>query len=350
MLVGSACTTPLEVVAHLGAVQSQDFPSACWAVGQRTKRLVEADVLRAFESGAIVRTHVLRPTWHFVAPADLRWMAALTGPRVKSMAASYHRRQGIDGRVLARSRDVMVRALEGGRHLTRAEIAAAFGRARLPAEPLPVSFLVMDAELDAIVCSGPRRGKQFTYALVEERVAPARPIDRDEAVAELVRRYFASHGPATTRDFAWWSGLTQRDARAGLEVHRDVFEAVETDGLTYWLSGEDAAPRRAATPVAHLLPNYDEHLGSYRDRAMTAGPPSAAGPRVSLPHALVIDGRGAGGWRRIASKGGSRLDIVPSRRLSRAEADAVAKAAERYREFAGVTVAGAEAPALRVGG
>jgi hypothetical protein len=331
-LSGSSLRAPLDIVSTLGAVQSQDFPSACWAVAQRGGRLVETDVIRAFDEGAIVRTHVLRPTWHFVAPEDLRWMLALTGPRVQKIAAVYHRNTGIDRGMLARSKDVLVRELEGRQYRTRPELKAAFKRARLPVEPLRVSFLVMDAELEGLVCSGPRREKQFTYALVDERVARAAPLDRDEALTELARRYFASHGPATLKDFSWWSGLTQRDARNALDGLHPEFESVSVGGLTYWGRSAATPPRAPGRPSARLLPNFDEYVGSYRDRGLTAGPSLGKWP-PGFQHSLVIDGRIAGAWRRIVTKRHVEMEAVPIRRLSRAETEAMEAAAAQYGRF-----------------
>jgi hypothetical protein len=336
-LLASSLSSPIEVVSALGAVQSQDFPSACWAVVQRARGLAEADVVRALDEGTIVRTHVLRPTWHFVAPKDLRWMLALTGPRVQAIATVYHRHTGIDRRMLARSKDVLARELEGGRYRTRPELAAAFKRARLPVEPLRVSFLVMDAELDGLVCSGPRRAKRFTYALVHERVPAAVPLDRDAAVAELARRYFSSHGPATLRDFAWWSGLTQRDGKAGLDQLGEAFESSVVDGVTFWYPSRVTVPRARRQPVARLLPNFDEYLVSYRDRGPTAGPSGRRFP-PGFQHSLVIDGRIAGAWRRSVTTREVQIAVMPGRRLSRAEIEAVESAAAHYARFADLPV------------
>jgi hypothetical protein len=334
-LARPAFRSPLDVVSWLGAVQSQDYPSARWAIGLRARTLRDADVEHAFDAGTIVRTHVLRPTWHFVAPADIRWMLALTGPRVQAITRNYHRRLGIDGPMLARACDTFARAVEGGRHLTRAELVAVLRRARLPAEPLQTMFLVMHAELEGILCSGPRSGKQFTYALLDERVARTRPLDRDEAVAELTRRYFTSHGPATSRDFAWWSGLTQRDARAGLEMNRATLDSASVDRLTYWFAPAPTLRRVATTPRAWLLPNYDEYLVAYQDRGLTAGPAPTGRAGPPTPHSIVIDGRLAGGWRRVVTKDAIRLGLAPSRRLTSAESDALAGAVERYGSFVG---------------
>jgi hypothetical protein len=239
--------------------------------------------------------------------------------------------------MLARSKDVLVRELEGRQYRTRPELKAAFKRARLPVEPLRVSFLVMDAELEGLVCSGPRREKQFTYALVDERVPRAAPLDRDEALAELAHRYFASHGPATVKDFSWWSGLPQRDGRAGLDQLGEAFESSIVDGVTFWHPASQPTPRARRQPVVRLLPNYDEYLGSYRDRGPTAG---SSGQRFppGFQHSLVIDGRIAGAWRRTVTTREVEIAVRPGRRLSRGEIEVVEGAAKDYARFAGAKV------------
>ena len=217
-VAGSTFRTSADVVSWLGAVQAQDYPAARWAVGQRAKALSDASVQQAVDDGTILRTHVLRPTWHFVTPADIRWMLNLTAPRVKAACAFYHRQAGLDGRIFAKSQAIIARALEGGLQLTKQELRSILERAGIKGNSVAIGHVLLQAELDAVVCSGARRGKQFTYALLEERAPRARVLARDEALAELTRRYFQSHGPAMINDFVWWSGLTVRDAKAGIAM------------------------------------------------------------------------------------------------------------------------------------
>ena len=216
-LLGSPFRSAVEVVAWLGAMQAQDYPGAKWAIGLRAP-VTDEDVDRDCDEGLILRTHILRQTWHFVARGDIRWMLALSGPRVNAISAHYYRKMELDERTFIRSRNVLERVLRDGKYLTRPELGAALGRAGITASGIRLAFLTMRAELDAVICSGPRRRHQPTYALLEERVPPAKPIDRDAALAELARRYFTSHGPATLRDYVWWSGLTVRDATAGIAL------------------------------------------------------------------------------------------------------------------------------------
>src|SRR5713226_2242979 len=205
---------PDDVVKWLGAVQAQDYAGAKWALGLRMQGVTDDVIEQAFADGAIIRTHVMRPTWHFVAPADIRWMLALTAPRIN---AYYNRKLELDDAVFRHSNAVLAKALQGGKQLTRSELASVLQLAGIAADNLLRStYIIMRAELDGIVCSGARRGKQFTYALLDERVPQTRNLDRDEALAEFARRYFTSHGPATLQDFVWWSGLAAADAKAGL--------------------------------------------------------------------------------------------------------------------------------------
>src|SRR5687768_5888179 len=192
-LVKPVVTSPAEIVRQLGAVQAQDYGGAKWALGMRTQGASDGSIERAFTDGSIVRTHVLRPTWHFVTPADIRWMLALTGPRVKATMAYYDRKLELDDALFRRSTAAIVHALRDGKQLTRAEIAQALRQSGVDVgESQRLGQILLRAELDGVICSGPRRGKQFTYALLDERVPPEAPMGRDEALLELAIRYFAT--------------------------------------------------------------------------------------------------------------------------------------------------------------
>ncbi len=294
-LVASACKTPEAVVAHLGAVQSQDYTGAAWAVGQRAPGLTAADVEAAFTAGRVLRTHVLRPTWHFVAPADIRWMLALTAPQVHARLRTYDQSLELDTKVYSKARVVMERALEGGQFLTRIELGAALRRARIVAAGQRLAHLAMHAELEGSICSGPRRGKQFTYALLAERAPKARTLAREAALAELARRYFASHGPATLRDFVWWSGLRVKDAAAGVALGK--VDALKTP------------PEACTAPGAnYLFSNYDEYPDCLpRPRC---GARSRAGAEHGLHAGVSAPARPgrAGGWQLAPRDGGHEGD------------------------------------------
>ena len=330
---------PAAVVSWHGAVQAQEYDAAKWGLALRmTDATAVTEIERALDAGHILRTHVMRPTWHFVAADDIRWMLELTGPRVQRVMSSYNRRLGLDANVLARTTAVIERAL-AGTTLTRQELRAHAARARLPLDNVRLAHAVMHAELEGVICSGPRRGKQHTYTLLAERAPGAVRLSRDEAIATLAGRYFRSHGPATVRDFVWWSGLTTGDAKRGLDMIRARSE--EVDGRMYWTIGP--APRGAVRdrPVL-LLPIYDEYLIAYRDRDAVPHGPSrtglATGAFATFQHALVIAGQVAGTWRISRRVSSMRVEVFPARRLTRVEQRALDEAVRRFERFLGVPV------------
>lgn len=331
-----------DVVARFGAVQSQDYAGAKWAVAQRMLNAVDSTVDRAFNDGAIIRTHVLRPTWHFVAPEDLRWMLELTAPRVNAASAHMHRTFELDTKVFRKSNATFEKVLRDGKHLTREELREAFKRARVPiGDSIRFGYLLMRAETDAVICSGPRRGKQFTYALVDERVPPGKNPDRDEALGELALRYFTTRGPATIHDFAWWSGLTIADARKAQQAVASRLEHVTYEEQSYWFA-DSGATARAESRVVHLLPNYDEYFIGFRDRSAIRDDGrqlfTKTAREVVSAHIVFINGLVVGGWRRTLAKGAVRVELTPLTSLSSAERKAIAKAAEGYGAFLGLPV------------
>ena len=336
-LIGTSFTQPQEVVQWLGAVQAQEYAGAAWGIAQRANGLSQAGIDQAFADGTILRTHAMRPTWHFVTPADIRWLLKLTSPRVHAVNASYYRKLELDDGVLARSATVLATTLQGGKHLTRSELATAFEHAGIMHtndDRLRLSYLMMHAELEGLICSGAMRGKQHTYALLDERAPPARALERDEALAELVRRYFASHGPATVKDFAWWSGLSSSDTRVGLELSRSQLETAAVDGKTYWFAPSlSIAP--PAAPIAHLLPAYDEYTIAYKDHSAILDPHYRELIIAAFGIVIVIDGRIVGAWKRALTKDSAVLSLSPFTSLAEDERQAVALSVERYGMFLG---------------
>ena len=331
----------VDVVRSLGAVQSQDFAGAKWALGLRSDGITDWDVQRAFDDGAILRTHVLRPTWHFVAPEDIRWMLALTAPRVKAQMDYMDRQLEIDTAMLKKSTALLARVLQGGKHWTRAELAAAFQKDRIPAEGQRLGHLLMQAELDAILCSGPRKGKQFTYALLEERVPPFNTLTRDEALAVLAKRYFSTRGPATLNDFAWWSGLTVADGRRGMDMVKTQFMSETVNGQIYWFP-PSIPPAGENTSTAFLLPNYDEFVVGFKDRSAIGRAAEQAGIKRNdaalLANVILINGQIVGGWKRILKKDRVRLEVSLLVKLASTELQALADAAEQLGRFLGLPI------------
>jgi hypothetical protein len=331
-----------EVVGWLGAVQSQDYAAAKWAVALRSTGLTDAAMEQALTSGAILRTHIMRPTWHFVTSADIRWMQALTSPRVKAVNAYYYRRLELDDAICARSNAVLAKALQGGKQLTRVELGVILQQAGIDThDRLRLAYIILQAELDAVVCSGGRRGKQFTYALLDERAPQTKSLDHDEALAELTRRYFSGHGPATVNDFVWWSGLTTADVRAGLALAAPYLANEVIEGQTYWFSA-DMRPVGNSSSAVYLLPNFDEYIVGYNDRtaAFDAQNTKMANPRDSIVfnYIIVIDGRVSGTWKRSFSNSQVLLTTSTFDGLSATEEIALAGAIRHYGEFQGMPV------------
>jgi hypothetical protein len=345
-LVGAPFASAVDAVGFLGAVQSQDYAGAKWALGQRTRGATDADIDRLLDQGAILRTHVLRPTWHFVLPQDIRWMLELTGPRVKAKVTHRLRQLEIDSTLLRRCHALIEKTLSGGNALTRNEIGAALEGAGLHVAAERLGHTLAQAELDGLIVSGPRRDKQQTHALLEERAPKAPRLDRDEALAELTRRYFTSHGPAQLQDFGWWSGLTMADGRRGLEVVGSALQHEDVNGKSYW-SSPDAPRSRPRRPVVHLLPNYDEFLVAYRDRSDSLDPARnfdmAPFPNGSvLSHVVVVQGQVWGGWRRKLAGRPLLVELQHLGGLSASERAALLRAADDLGRFAQapVTVVG----------
>jgi hypothetical protein len=332
---------PSEVISRLGAVQAQDYAGAKWGVAQRTRGATDADVEKELSDGAILRTHVLRPTWHFVTPSDIRWMLALTAPRVRAILGSYDRQLEIDAPLLRKSRAALTRALRDGKYLTRHELARVLFDARIRAEGAQrLARIVMHAELDGLICSGPRREKQFTYALLDERApASANVLERDASLGELAARYFTTHGPATIDDFAWWSGLTKADARRGTEIAGSRLEHADIGGRRYSFPPTTRSPK-VKSPIARLLPPFDEYFIGLKDRtAMETKIKSAnAKSMVGFPGGspVIIDGQTLGVWRRTLRPKSVSIDVTPLGPFSKSEQRRIDHEIDRYGKFVGL--------------
>lgn len=337
-LVGTPFASAAEAVAWSGAVQAQDWAGAKWALAMRMKGATSASLDEDLAEGRILRTHVLRPTWHMVAPADLPVLLALTAERVKAGNAGRSRELGLDDGTYARANDVLAAAVESGAR-TRDELGAALAAAGIAPDGQRLPHMLMRAELDAVLVSGGLRGKQQTWVAFGSRVRPARLPGRAQVLAELVERWFASHGPATVHDFAWWSGLTVADAKAGLEAS-GLLTPTTLDGKTYW----HASPvPRVAKGVVRLLPNYDELTVAYRDHGPSLHPDlPAAGWNASgdlLANVIALDGLVVGKWRRTIGKREVLVEAKPLVPLDAAAREALEAEAARYGTFLGLEAA-----------
>ena len=337
-LSGPPLADPVAVVAHFGAMQAQEYAIAKWSVGQRTRGFDDAAVQRAVDDGLILRTHALRPTWHFIAAADIAWIQAVTGPRVHQFNAYYNRQHGLDDEaVITKSRKVITSALRGGNHLTRKELGEVLAKAGLEATGGRLAYVVMRAELDGLIANGVMRGKQHTYALISERAPHARTLAPDEGLAELTLRYFASHGPATIKDFAWWSSLTITQIKHGLSLLGAALVSEKVDDRVYWFAPGTTRP----APGAHVLQGYDEYLVAFTESRPLA---NLAGLRIGvdndnmLIHLIVLDSQVVGHWRRTVTRTGITAEPTLARELTAAEWRSVEEAFARYEAFAGVPV------------
>jgi hypothetical protein len=258
-------SSPQEIVRHLGAIQAQDYAMAKWAIGSRcdaTEKVIE----EAINAGAIIRTHILRPTWHFVAAQDIYWMLDVSGPQVKRIVTSYVKKYGFDERKLEQLNVTIESILAGNNHLTRDEIMKELSVKKIVSEEFLGAAIMMYAESVGLVCNGKMKGKQITYALLEERVAkPIVKLTKEEALAKLAKRYFESHGPATLLDFSWWSGFSPTSCKLVIRAIESELNSFEIDNQKYWF-GTNCTMEDNFRKSIHFLPAFDEILISYKSR------------------------------------------------------------------------------------
>jgi hypothetical protein len=341
-IADATSTSPTEVVTRLLAVQAQDYRGALWSIGLRLTGATIAQIEQAIAERSIVRTWPMRGTLHFVAAADVRWMLELLTPRVMKGSAGRMRQLEIDDTVLSRSRKAFVKALRDGPPLTRDAMYDVLGRAKIePANQRGIHILSRLSQ-EGLLCFGPHRGRQPTFALLDEWIPGSRTLDRDEALAELTSRYFRGHGPATIRDFAWWSGLTLGDARAGVAMMAAELTEHKIGGIAYlaWRNTPDVntATRRSARAL-YLLPGFDEYMLGYSDRSIALDPANAPkivpGNNGMFMPTIVARGRVIGTWRSVVSRRALAVMPLPFAPLSSRDVRAFATVAGRYAEFLG---------------
>ena len=328
--------TPLEIVSWMGAMQAQEYAMAKWAIGLRSNGLSNSDIEASFNKGEILRTHLLRPTWHFVAPADIRWMLALTAPRVHQVNSYMYRKMGYDNDFFNKTNDILGKALEGEKHLTRTELQQLLKHKNIHADGVGLSCIMMHAELDGIICSGPRKGKQFTYALLDERVPAMTTITRQEALFELSLRYFTSRSPATLQDFVTWSGLTMKDARKGAALLPDYFLKKMIDSQEYIFYPNKESYPDILQPT-FLMPDYDEYGMGYKNRDAIILPETKPELKEAVNagnyHMIVIEGMIAGTWKKVVKGKNISVESFPFFELNGLQQEALKKAEERFTEF-----------------
>lgn len=338
-LANAHLKTAQEMVQWLAAVQGQEYGPTKWGLGLRLPHLKEDEIERDFAAGHLLRTHLLRPTWHVVAAKDIRWLLALTAQRVHQANGYMYRKLELDDAVFNKCRDLLEKMLEGGLQLTRDEINHEFKKHNIVATGHRLSYLMMHAELEGIVCSGARQGNQFTYALLDERVKSRKTLQREEALAELAKRYLMSRGPATVKDFATWSGLTLTDARKGFVFHTTEIQKLEVEGEGYYFWGSDLT---SVAPIErlYLLPIYDEFIMGYKEReayfVLKNSQKLSAG--FQYDSMVVWDGQIIGTWARTIQPSTVSLTCQFFKPLTKAQSKALEDALEHFGKFVGKKV------------
>ncbi|RCH56383.1 winged helix DNA-binding domain-containing protein [Mucilaginibacter hurinus] len=328
---------PRDIVSYMGAVQAQDYAGAKWALGMRLNKSNDDVVEKALADGDILRTHVLRPTWHFVVPDDIRWMTELTAPRIHQISAGRNRELKLDPATYKKSNDILAAAL-AGRQLTRNQLSEILEQNGVSTGTERMMHLMAYAELKCVITSGAREDKQFTYALFDDRVPAAKALSKEEAVIKLAGRYFTSRGPATVHDFAWWSGLTITDARIGIEGIKQDMIAVDIKGVEYFMAAHLPDTKLPAAGT-YLLPAYDELTVAYKDRSAYINTnQNGRAKYLIFDPAVVINGKIAGNWKRTVTKNKMSINLHTFKPLNPAGLSEVERAARRFGSFWNVAI------------
>ncbi len=307
-----ALTEPREVVAWMGAMQSQALEMAKWAIGSRLKQSTAKEITAALNRGEMIRTHILRPTWHFVAAEDLRWMYGLSYPRLKPVYRSYAKMLGADESLLYGLIPLIEELLSGGRHLSKQELGSALAEKRVALDDNHLSMLLSFAELEGVIVNGELDGNRQTFTLLEEWVPYLPAISREDALSRLAGRYFSSHGPATLQDFTWWSGLTVTECRQAMEMIRAGFIRETIDGKECWMPSDIQTPPSDFVS-ARLLAPFDEFVVSYKDRSELIEEAHygkvITKNGIFLP-TIMLDGRIIGSWKKSTKKNVPRITLT----------------------------------------
>jgi hypothetical protein len=331
---------PSQVVSWFGAMQAQDYASVKWAVGLRCAHITDTLLEEEIAKQAIVRTWLMRGTLQIVAAPDIHWMLALLSPEIAAARARRYQQLELDDATLARSREILIRELEGGNRLTRKEVMSTLEQADISTRGQRGYHILGHAALEGVICFGPNQGKEQTFVLLREWVPSSQKMKSDEALAELARRYFQSHGPATLTDFVGWSGLKVTVARKALELVKDEFQQETIAGQTCWGIPHETISE-ASSPTIHLLPAFDEYFLGYQDRRAVLDPhydKTVVSSNGMFRPIIVLDGQVVGIWKRTLKKRCVAITANPFVPLTKRESQALLAAAERFGTFLGLPV------------
>ncbi|PYI52465.1 winged helix DNA-binding domain-containing protein [Paenibacillus flagellatus] len=339
-IVGAKEKKPEDVIRHLGALQAQDYGQAIWGIGLRTEGGTAADVERAIEEQRIVLTWAMRGTLHAVPAADVKWMLKLLAPRVLAQDKRRLEQLEIAPEHIAQCEALMRDALQGGRRISRPTLMQMMEEAGIGTRHQRGYHLLWHLAQLGLICLGPLEGKQQTFVLLDEWVREENRLSLDEALGELAKRYFTSHGPATVHDFAWWSGLKVSEARQGVEAAQRALDSVTIDGDVYWLGADGPGEIEEQVHIS-LLPGFDEYLLGYKDRgavlAAEHAPLLVPGGNGVFAPMLVIDGQIAGIWKRTMKKNGVDISVHPFAALGDRR-ERVVEEVRRYGEWLGLPI------------
>jgi hypothetical protein len=309
-LYKKAPSSPQDIVHHLGAMQVQDYAMAKWAIGSRCDATEKA-IEEAVNSAEIIRTHILRPTWHFVAAEDIHWMLDVSGPQVKRIVASYVKKYGFDDKKFEKINASIEKILAGNNHLTRDEIMQELNINKICSDDSLSGPIMMYAESVGLVCNGRMKGKQITYALLDERVdKPKTKLSKDEGLAKLAKRYFESHGPATLLDFSWWSGFSPTTCKQVISSIESELNSIEIDNQKYWF-GTNFTDEDNFRESVHFLPAFDEILISYKTReaSILQEHQSKAFTNNGIFRPIILEnGKVIGTWKRTIKKDHTKIE------------------------------------------
>ncbi len=326
------------IVSWLGAMQGQDFPGAKWAVGLRLKGSSDIDIEDAIAKREIVRTWTIRGTLHLVAADDIYWMTQLVAPKVIKASAGRRKQLELDEKTISKSHQLIVKGLEGGKTLTRSEIRQILTDHNIASNEFRLDHILQYAVMNQLISGGPRRGKEHTVVYLPDWIPATNIIPREEALGDLAKKFFFSHGPATIPDYAWWSGLSLIDCRTGLEMIKNQLVGETVEGQTFWMSKNRPGLKSDVPESVFLLPGFDEYMLGYKDRTIVVDPKYMN--RIATNNGLfaatiVVNGIVEGTWRRTFIKKDVVIELYPFKRFNKDNKDAVKQEALKFGQFLG---------------